>query len=412
MKTMNQNRNCFKKGVRESMHPLARPIQWLLTWVTGKPLHLNERRLLLPTGLDVILTPGLLILAFIALFYLVLDSSLKAIPLILMLWLVIVGFLRKIQVTHLHHAIHNRLFNRPALNQFYAYLMPSLILVQNATEYRKEHLKHHNLNFFTTKHDADAAFLAQLSFIPGRSRSELWLNLWITIFSPVFHFLFLRARLSSLLVRGKPVATVSTLIMLGMHGMLISKYGWIAYVLAIAVPMFLLYHISALLQFLTEHAWNIAGSSVKNWAEYSERCWGRFCGEPYPQCISDSLGGRLRHMIHVMYWMFKMICVHLPVRISCLVSDLPVHDWHHLAHVSGQNPRDWQDSLYLRELAITQGDCAGFGSRELWGMRSMIEHQFLWLENIACHYVVPDRSDSGNTTPHNVVISLHEGKSA
>jgi hypothetical protein len=295
----------------------------------------------------------------------------------------------------------------------YATVMPSLILVQNAVEYRKEHLEHHNLNFFTTRHDADAAFLAQLGFIPGRARSELWINLWMTICSPVFHFLFLRARLGSLVLRAKPLPAVIALAMLGLHAVLFTTYGWKVYAMAIAMPMFLLYHVSALLQFLTEHAWNVAGAPVKDWTEYTARCWGRFCGEPYPQChdsgsnAGNALTDRLRYGVCVLRWAVRMICLHFTVRVSCLVSDLPVHDWHHLAHRAGQNPRDWRHSLYLREAAITNGDLPGFGSRELWGMRAMIEHQFIWLESIICHYALP-----GAELPatHRIGVSFNTGK--
>jgi hypothetical protein len=227
----------------------------LLTWITGKPLHPEEVQLLLPRWVDVCVTPVLAALAGLGLAQLAALNTVSAWPGILGLWLVLVGLLRKMQVTHMHHAIHNRLFDRPIFNKVYATLVPALLFIQNGAEYRKEHLEHHNARVFTTQDDADAAFLAKLGFLPGRSRGELWINLWMTVLSPV--------------------------------------------------------------------------------------------------------------------------------------ADLPAHDWHHLAHLAGQNSRDWQRSLYLRQAAIANGDRAAFSRRELWGLPRMIDHQFGWLESIVCRYEFP-----------------------
>lgn len=380
----------FESGARESMRGLPGVAQPILTWVTGKPLEATERRFVLPRSLDVIVTFALSVVIVVALVLLASKNTVGAWALIVVSWLILVGLLRKMQVTHLHHAIHNRLFSHTLLNRLYARVLPSLIFVQNGEEYRKEHLEHHNANIFTTERDADAAFLAKLGFIPGRERNELWMNLWMTIASPVFHFVFARARLESVFLRNKPAETLVALGMAASHVALIMVSGWQAYVIAVFVPMFLIYHVSALLQFLTEHAWNVAGESVGDWSGYADRCWGRFCGETFPLRAHDSnWRGYLSYVIRVSGWGARMLLLHLPVRMACLVSDLPAHDWHHLAHIAGQSSRDWPRSLYLRQVAIADGDKPGFARRELWGMRRMIEHQFLWLGSITCTYSIP-----------------------
>jgi hypothetical protein len=375
----------FENGARESMHALPRVIQPILTWITGKPLEATEPRLVLSNSLDVFITLVSSIGFFAALIWLASQNILAVLPLIVLSWFVLVGLLRKMQVTHLHHAIHNRLFGSPRLNKLYARVLPSLIFVQNSVEYRKEHLEHHNAHIFTTERDADAAFLAKLGFIPGRERGELWMNLWMTIASPVFHIVFARARLKSVFLRNTRGETVLAIGVALAHVALIVIAGWKAYAVAVFVPMFILYHVSALLQFLTEHAWNVAGGAVDDWSDYRNRCWGRFCGEKYPSCESNS-NSHLVHFFRVCRWTTRMLFLHLPVRVACLVADLPAHDWHHLAHFGGQNSRDWTRSLYLRQLAISDGDKPGFARRELWGMRNMIEHQFLWLQSITCTY--------------------------
>jgi len=170
---------------------------------------------------------------------------------------------------------------------------------------------------------------------------------------------------------------------------LLAWIGWQSFLIAILVPMFLLYHVSALLQFLTEHAWNIAEGPVQDWDEYKRRCWSRFCGEAFPCQEQRGVMRSLVHLAACVWWGVRMLIVHLPVRIACLVADLPVHDWHHLAHMAGQNARDWTRSVYMREMAIANGDLPGFAGRELWGLPNMIEHQFNWLESIVCQYLPP-----------------------
>ncbi|MEO3969266.1 hypothetical protein ABH115_33520, partial [Mycolicibacterium smegmatis] len=126
-----------------------------------------------------------------------------------------------------------------------AKLIPSIIFVQNGREYKKEHLAHHNADIFTTKQDADAAFLAQLGFIPGRTRKELWQTLWITVLSPAFHALFLQARLKSILIQKKSYELALAWTMVAVHLVLAFLLGLKAYLIAVFIPMTILYHISA-----------------------------------------------------------------------------------------------------------------------------------------------------------------------
>ncbi|WP_186127846.1 stearoyl-CoA 9-desaturase [Burkholderia gladioli] len=392
-----KNWNRFETETRESMAGLPRLIQPLLTWLTGKPLTAKESQFHLPRWLDVVGTLLLAGLAELALLSLSRQDSLPAWCGINALWILLVGLLRKIQVTHLHHAIHNRLFNRAAINLVYSHLAPALLFIQNRDEYRKEHLEHHNSTFFTTRKDADAAFLALLGFIPGRTKRELWTNLWVIIFSPTFHFLFARNRLKSTFITAKPSAIVFSVMVACGYAVLFNAAGWKAFTVAIIIPLFPLYHISALLQFLTEHAWNVSAGPVENREQYKERCWGRFCGEKFPIRRQGFIPS-LTFTGQVFLWSVKMSFLHLPTRLACLVSDLPAHDWHHLAHMAGQDARDWHRSLHLREIAIAGGDKPGFSRRELWGMPHMLAHQFGWLESISCRYELPTEQSMGNET--------------
>ncbi|HEV7833488.1 MAG TPA: stearoyl-CoA 9-desaturase [Caballeronia sp.] len=365
------------------MSTLPSFVQPLITQITGKPLHSREKRFDISFLDSIFLPPCAAFLSICVIFYILSKEILSLMPMIPVFWIAIVWMLRKIQVTHLHHAIHQKLFVKSWKNKWYGKIMPSLVIIQNSQDYKHDHFAHHAKAVFATRLDGDAAFLARLGFLPGRSKAELWLNLWITMLSPVFHGLFAWLRLRSAFTGNK---ALTTLVAVG-NLILIFEFGLLAWCVAVFLPCFVLYQISALLQFLTEHAWNVSDGPVKTWTEYENRCWARFCGERYPVLVSQT---RSAHIAGVLRWTIKMAFLHLPTRAACLVGDLPVHDWHHLAPRAGQNPGDWKNGIFNRQAAIEQGDNPGFSTRELWGLKNMISHQFNLLSSIAVLQVVPE----------------------
>ncbi|KVN50209.1 hypothetical protein WJ64_20260 [Burkholderia ubonensis] len=60
--------------------------------------------------------------------------------------------------------------------------------------------------------------------------------------------------------------------------------------------MFFIYHVSVLLQFLTEHAWNIAGEPVADWNDYASRCWGAFVERGSRYSHPKAIGAAGLHM--------------------------------------------------------------------------------------------------------------------
>ena len=281
-------------------------------------------------------------------------------------WLIATGCLRKIQVTYAHHAVHNCLFlSKNIINSLSLYLFTVIPIVQNGKDYKVDHLNHHDGVLFTTKHDSDAAFLRKIGFVSGLSVGYYKKLLFKTIFSPRFHLYFIRLRCKSFFIRGSWIesfgACVWFFILLAPF-----KLHPVYATIFIFVPYFLLYNISSLLQFLTEHAWLKTIDAPSNSQEYAQRCWGRFLGEKYP--IGQNTYSKIK-------WWFRMIFIHAPCRVAILCGDLPVHDWHHLAGEVGQSSIFWQKSIYLREDAI-KGQGKHLAERELWGLRDMIENSF------------------------------------
>ena len=284
--------------------------------------------------------------------------------------LYLTGYLRKAQVVYGHHAIHGALFkSRGKINAYAAQCLTIFALAQNETEYEREHLDHHRRSIFTTLLDADAALLYEFGIRPGNPIDALKLTLLKTLCSPRFHLWFLKARLLSNLRRplaGRCFALAwMMLLILGAP----PRFGFVPTLIAIWLPYTILYQMSALLQFATEHVWLSDGPACVQTRTYAERSHGRFCGERLP-------GGKgMRASIREwLTWWARTLCLHLPVRLSVLVGDLPAHDWHHLASSIGHSSIAWPLALYERQRAIDSGQAAGMDDREIWGLFAMVEH--------------------------------------
>jgi hypothetical protein len=284
--------------------------------------------------------------------------------------LYLTGYLRKAQVVYAHHAIHGALFkSRGKINAYAAQCLTIFALAQNEGEYEREHLDHHRRSIFTTLLDADAALLYEFGIRPGNAVDVLRLTLLKTLCSPRFHLWFLKARLLSNLRR--PLAgrcfALAWLMLLIIGAPL--RFGFVPTLISIWLPYTILYQMSALLQFATEHVWLSDGPASVHVRTYAERCHGRFCGERLPggEGIRASVGEWLG-------WWTRTLLLHLPVRLSVLVGDLPAHDWHHLASSIGHSSTAWPIALYERQRAIDNGHAAGMEHREIWGLFDMVDH--------------------------------------
>lgn len=284
--------------------------------------------------------------------------------------LYITGYLRKAQVVYGHHAIHGALFkSRGNLNAYAAQALTIFALAQNEGEYEREHLDQDRRSIFTTLLDADASLLYEFGIRPGNPIGMLKLTLLKTLCSPRFHLWFLKARLRSNLRRpliGRCCA-LAWMAALAIGAPL--RFGFVPTLVAIWLPYTILYQISALLQFATEHVWLSDGPDCPRIRTYAERCHGRFCGERLPG--GDGGCPSVRAWLG---WWTRTLFLHAPMRLSVLVGDLPAHDWHHLASSIGHRSTAWPLALYERQRAIDSGRSAGMEHREIWGVFGMIEH--------------------------------------
>lgn len=368
----------FREGVRESMARLPGWMQPILTWITGKPLPGEQPLMQLNPLTDLVLTVTLLVAGISAQLYVLTHSVLAGLLLMPAGWILSTGLLRKIQVVFGHHCVHRHFVSGgAAANDWVLNVLTTLTLVQSGPEYRRDHLGHHNRALFTTREDADAALLHQLGFVPGRSRAALWRSFFLKLGSVSLHLTFLRARLRSNFISRPLVWRLASMLWASLITVGLGvALGWWQVALIIWVPVFLLYNVSALIQFITEHAWVMGGPTLDTTA-YAERCWGRFLGERCP-----SVGaGNLRDMAQWLKWGGRMFFVHAPARLGCFVGDLPAHDWHHLCSLVRRDPSRWPVAIFARQEMIDAGQGLGMEHRELWGLRSMLNHVFSTMEN-------------------------------
>jgi len=297
--------------------------------------------------------------------------NLILLPVIFVMQVIFVGCLRVQQVTFAHYAVHGSLSKRPWLNKIVAQFATIVPLAQNPAEYRADHVqKHHRTRFFTSIHDPDAAFLLQLGFRPGMSRRQLYAHLWRTIFSPRFHGLFAIARLRSTFMTSDTVhKTAAALWLMALLGLAFIVPWWV-FLLAVIMPWGPLYHISSLIQFLTEHRWAMTERGPSNSGEYADRCVGRFSLLPTP---TGETGIRL--WLAWARWSALMI-PEILVRLGSWVGDLPAHDHHHLAGHVGHNPEDWPKAIFERQRSIDEGDPAGLANREVYGLKAALDWVF------------------------------------
>lgn len=364
--------------------------QPLWTWLTGKPVQHETPRWRMAPRVSLALT--VLCLALLAAGQYALLTA-DAVGLRVLGWLLVLpaslvsaGLWRRIQVVFGHHAIHGTLVpGSEERNRRVARLLTLFSLSQSETEYERDHLDHHRRAVFTTLRDADANLLYRCGLRPGEPEGVLRHRLLKTLFSPRFHGWFLLVRLGSNLRRQAAWRGLALLWMALVFVGAPMVFGWLAALLILWLPLVVVYQMSALLQFTTEHVWLQSANGPSCMLSYADRCHGRFCGEATPG--RDGASGGLLAWTG---WWLRTLVLHLPTRLCVLVGDLPAHDWHHLCSILRQEPASWPSAIYERQRAIDSGHCAGMQQRELWGLDAMVTHVLRSLSQAAA---LPDESD-------------------
>jgi len=365
------------RNIREEMRFFPNYLQPILTWVTGKPLE-DEQPIIK-------LTPWLyLIFAIIAVAFpgimtmYLLDLGGIWLCFVPLLWIIQVGGARTIQVTILHHCVHYNFSANKTIDRWIAEIASTILVIQDFSGYQFDHVSIHHSKKLATIEDPDLRFLITLGFLPSMSKKDLWINLYKTILSPRFHFLFFRARISANYKSSKGYRRMmfwvylATLIIViywfsSPSGLIKFTFGWF-------IPLTIIYHIAALLQFVCEHKW-LNVSDKKGRLKLARLTSGRFMGEAIPISSVD----KTKQLYKWIKWGAKMLFIHIPFRIFVMVGDLPAHDWHH------RHPKDhdWTIASYARQQDLNLG-CPGWPEiySEVWGLSNAIESVFNVLSSL------------------------------
>jgi hypothetical protein len=282
-------------------------------------------------------------------------------------WMFTVGGARHLQVNIVHQCIHSNFSGRPAVDRWVGQWLTALVLVQDFDGYFADHVgKHHKKSVLTTSSDPDMAFLIDLGFRPGMSRRALWWHLAWTVVSPDFHAKFLWARLYGNFVyphwtRAVAAAAIWALVL---TAAVLSGTGLHLAFVAL-IPLGPLYHVSSLLQFISEHYWlrtRAAGETAVDTIARSSH--GRFLIAPLPAATLPLP----RRLVGWAWWASQTTAMTV-VRFTCLVADLPVHDWHHLF----QADRNWANALWEREWRVRNDPQKGPMFKDTRGLLTAID---------------------------------------
>ena len=184
------------------------------------------------------------------------TQSLSLWPLLLLSWMGTVHSCRKAQLVICHHAVHGKMTGSQWGDRALVEVLSTLLLIQHFAGYRQEHVRLHHSVHLATLADPDLQVLLHLGFRPGMCQQALWRQMYWTVISPRFHALFFQTRLRANFLAAPPYRRL----MSGLYVVLVGSLtwltqGWLALLVAWVIPLFPLYHIAALLQFVSEHRW-------------------------------------------------------------------------------------------------------------------------------------------------------------
>jgi hypothetical protein len=286
-------------------------------------------------------------------------------------WIVTTCASRVCSTVIAHHCVHTRFTRKIPTDRMMAQVLSTLVCTEDADQYYEDHINlHHRKATFATLADPTIQHLLMLGFRPGMTNRELWRRLAWVVVSPKFHLHFLYTRLAQNLIRSAPYRRVMALVYLGSALALVAWQGsWLAFGLAVLVPLIPLYQIVALLEFLSEHAWFKAkDEGMGGRAFHVSHSWGRFNGDPLPQS-----GGRpAATVLAWSRWLLRLAFYHLPARILVVPGDLSQHDFHHRFPSSAH----WVRAAYARQQDIDAGHPKWPEYTDVWGIAVAIDHVF------------------------------------
>lgn len=334
-------RHCDVRLVRADWNArLPRWIQPFLTWLIGYP-YAGQKALIpnKPWWVATLMATVTLGLGLALSFSIVTRGGYAwlGIPIT---WLMVICGARTFQVYICHQGVHENLTGNAAKDRIVVEVVSTVLVVQNYDGYQADHKDIHHPRLASDA-DVDRQFVTEVMKInPGACKEHNKKMFWQSMISPKIHALFLLARLRANYVicpsyrRMMAVASLVTIVLI-----LLTCQKWMEFFVGCVLPMTILYHMSAMCQFVTEHFWargRQAGQSAKD--HYLSLLVNRHLGDPLP---ASGLRG-LEWLSAWTVWWTRLFLYHVPVRLGILVGDLPVHGSHHLWPLE----KRWTDPIF------------------------------------------------------------------
>lgn len=325
---------------RESFRDFPGCTQPILTWVSGRPLAQSAPRFVLPpTGAIAIdLGKYLAGVGGAALAWTAGGGWLALLPLF---WTLTVNATRSL-TSDAHYAGHGSVTGNKAVDKAIGDVLSLLAFAINMDDYATPHNTGHHGRFgIGSTADPDIGLIRIMGFEMGRPLRYYPLRWMLTLISPRYHAIFLWHRLRSTFVTAPYWRMALAWTLWPGLAVLAWTQGWFdTLAVALLVPVFPLYAISAALQFPSEHLWLAEQRPGEPRRAYLLRVsHGRFFLKPAPRGLAGWVG-----------WTIGMLPM-LFCRSFVCVSILPVHDYHH----RNAGCRTWPMEPWHRQAEIDAG---------------------------------------------------------
>ncbi|KRW61708.1 hypothetical protein AO726_08225 [Pseudomonas sp. TTU2014-080ASC] len=269
--------------------------------------------------------------------------------------------------TIIHHGVHGHLFKNKITNKIICEILSTAFIVQPYEPYRRFHVYEHHGKDFASFKDKDLSAIYKLGFTPGKTRQQLYKNLFKLLLSPTFHISYFKGRVTSNLTGIQPYRIAMSLIWMSFLLTTLTIYGALPFTLVVIIPFVIIYQMASLLHLITEHTWLLRPADKTVRDSHIENCLARFCGSLCPNDFSS------KNIWPWIKWGVAHIFYHLPCRMLIVQGSLVCHDWHHRFG----SVREWYNYSTLREIDVhKQVSKSTYKYIDIWGFKNCLDYVF------------------------------------
>lgn len=372
---------------RQTMLVLPNATQPFWSWLTAKPLssQLETRKALSPK-FHVLMSFGLLAA----------GVGLCLVGYTFAIWIAYgVGFIlatsgvKQLQVMICHQAAHGMVLASREANARLGTFISGLLLLKPFATYKAEHVYHHDHQTLLTDLDDTLTFLTgNVGLRPSDSVAMMWTKLIIHAFSPLALVRSIIGRVRvNLMQSDKGLAALTVTAWIASIALGFSTGFLDAMVAAWFVPVFVGYHVCTTFRLAAEHTWPpVQILRERGIAFIAESTTGVFIGEPLNIPANAS---KPQQSIIIALWLFRMLTLHLFIRLFIMVGDTPCHDFHHRRPRS----RDWPNYITAREKDRLKG-CKPYPKNylEIWGYAAAVTNNFRAFQMAQSYYAKSNKT--------------------